>query len=110
MECRFASVQGDGNRNWPRQRTKSLQHWMVNHFEGISVDSPTLTTVDVTMNKRQLMALGVPEECVPEAVACITRGASSGAFADAKPEEKIRAVIANPAAFQTDKTFGTLAR
>jgi len=61
------------------------------------------------MNKKQLMNLGVPEDCVSAAVACIQDAAKRGALRSLKPKIAIPAVVADPAAHTSDVNFGPLA-
>ena len=61
------------------------------------------------MNKKQLMALGVPEDCVPTAVACIHEAASSGALRRIKPKQLIPQIVSAPESFSKHAIFGKLA-
>jgi tRNA-splicing ligase RtcB len=61
------------------------------------------------MNKRQILAVGVPEACASVALAAIAEGAKSGAFAYKKPETLLAEVVAHPEAFAEHRLFGKLA-
>ncbi len=61
------------------------------------------------MNKKQLMALGVPEDCVKTAVACIHEAASSGTLRRIRPKTIIPELVADPQAFVKHAIFGSLA-
>lgn len=62
------------------------------------------------MNKRQLRAIGVPEDCVKAAQASIVRAANSDRLTGKKPDAWIAEVLASPQLFVTDEDFGELAR
>ena len=62
------------------------------------------------MNKRKLMAMGVPEDCVAEAVAGIQAAAKSKALKTKAPKKLIPQILASPTLFTTDEHFGALAR
>jgi len=61
------------------------------------------------MNKKQLINLGVPDDCCTAAVACIQDAAKRGTLRSIKPKKVIPAVVANPAAYTADADFGPLA-
>ena len=48
------------------------------------------------MNKRQLLALGVPEDCVGDAVACIHAAAKAKMLKQRDPKKLIPQIIVNP--------------
>jgi tRNA-splicing ligase RtcB len=61
------------------------------------------------MNKKQLMALGVPEDCVKTAVGCIHAAATSGALRRIKPKQLIPELVADPQSFSEHAIFAALA-
>ena len=60
------------------------------------------------MNKKQLMGLGVPEDCVPQAVACVQVAARDKSWD--KPNSLIKKLVAAPDVYLTDKYYGELAQ
>jgi len=62
------------------------------------------------MNKRQLLALGVPEDCVSDAVACIHAAAKAKILKQRSPKKLIPQIIASPDLFTSDAYFGDLAK
>lgn len=62
------------------------------------------------MNKRKLMAMGVPEDCVPEAVACIQAAAKAKALKANDPKKLIPQILIAPEVYLTDEHFGVFAR
>ena len=61
------------------------------------------------MNKKQLMSLGVPEDCVSAAVKCLHVAARNQELRQIKPKKLIPQVVADPAAFCDHRIFGPLA-
>lgn len=62
------------------------------------------------MNKKQLLKLGVPEDCVPAAIEAVS---NAGRRSDLKSKDAMRAlpeVLKSPAAYTEDSVFGELAR
>src|SRR5262245_31227758 len=62
------------------------------------------------MNKKQLLKLGVPEDCVSAAIEAVS---SAGQRSDLKAKDAMRAVPAvlkDPAAYADDVVFGRFAR
>ncbi len=62
------------------------------------------------MNKKQLLKLGVPEDCVPAAIEAVS---NAGRRSDLKSKDAMRAlpeVLKSPAAYTDDSVFGELAR
>lgn len=62
------------------------------------------------MNRRQLEKLGVPEQCIKPAIAAVQRAATEHGLRGAVLKQRVREVLANPAAFLADASFGGLAR
>jgi tRNA-splicing ligase RtcB len=62
------------------------------------------------MNKRQLLALGVPEDCVRDAVACIHAAAKAKMLKTCDPKKLIPQIIANAELYTSDAYFGDLAK
>ena len=60
------------------------------------------------MNKKSLIALGVPENCVPEAIACIREAADKKG--STKPRSAVAAIVAEPSLYFTDPYYGALAK
>jgi len=54
------------------------------------------------MNNRQLLKLGVPVDCVEEAIAAIQRVNQAGGSAAKQVETRIKAVLHRPEQFFTD--------
>ena len=63
-----------------------------------------------TMNKKQLIALGVPADCVTDAVACIHAAAKAKMLRSFNPKQIIPEIVASPEAYQADDLFGPLAQ
>lgn len=61
------------------------------------------------MNKKQLMQLGVPEDCVATAISCIHAAATAGALRKLNPKRLIPQIVAAPEAFRDHAIFGPLA-
>ena len=61
------------------------------------------------MNKKQLMQLGVPEDCIPTAIACVQRAASEKKLEKHRPKKKIPCVVAAPSDHLEDAIYGPLA-
>lgn len=59
------------------------------------------------MNKKQLIALGVPADCVKEAVACVQIAARERG--ESKPKSVIPKIVAAPEVYLADKNYGPLA-
>ena len=62
------------------------------------------------MNARQLEKLGVPPDCMPAAIRGIQSAAASGELRSMNVKERIKDVLAAPAAHTADPHFGDLAR
>jgi tRNA-splicing ligase RtcB len=62
------------------------------------------------MNGRQLQKLGVPEDCVREAVTAIQLATSSGAAKSKGIKNQIKSVLDDPEAFVEDEHFGPFAK
>ena len=60
------------------------------------------------MNKKQLIALGVPADCVPEAIACVQ--SASRARGDNKPKSIIPKIVAAPEVYLANEEYGSLAQ
>ena len=59
------------------------------------------------MNKKQLLNLGVPSDCVAEAIACVQNGAR--AKADQAPKKMVPKVVASPEVYVAHEFYGSLA-
>ena len=59
------------------------------------------------MNKKQLMALGVPVDCVSEAIACIQEAARLKG--DQKPKKIIPQIVSAPEVYRANEHYGRLA-
>ena len=59
------------------------------------------------MNKKQLVDLGVPVDCVPEAIACIQQAARLKG--DLKPKRIIPQIVLAPEVYRANEHYGTLA-
>jgi tRNA-splicing ligase RtcB len=57
------------------------------------------------MNKKQLINLGVPKDCVPAAIAAV----QSAARQAEKPKQTVPKVVANPDVYLADEFYGALA-
>ena len=73
-------------------------------------DPIDLTDLTDTMNKKQLMRLGVPEDVVPAAVAAIHRAAEENLLRSIKPKQIVPEIVAHPEAYLTDPIFGDFAQ
>ncbi len=62
------------------------------------------------MNKKQLLRLGVIEDCVPVAVACLQHAAKQGTLRTIKPKQLIPQVVASPEEFLQHAVMGELAQ
>ncbi len=62
------------------------------------------------MNTRQLLKLGVPTNCVKEAIRAIQSAAAGGALQGKAVKERVRQVLQEPATYEADAHFGGLAR
>ena len=62
------------------------------------------------MNKKQLLRLGVPEDCVPAAVRCLHESARNKALRQVKPKQLIPRIVARPHDFVDHDCFAELAR
>ncbi len=60
------------------------------------------------MNRKQLIALGVPADCVSEAIVCVQ--AASRARGENKPKAIIPRIVAAPEVYVADEQYGPLAR
>lgn len=65
---------------------------------------------EAIMNSRQLQKLGVPHDCVKEAIAAIQLVAASGVTKGKGVKKQIQSVLDNPAAFIADEHFSALAK
>lgn len=61
------------------------------------------------MNKKQLIQLGVPEDCIPEAIASVQVAAAQRKTSRLNPKKIIPLVVASPDVYRTDEVFGDLA-
>ncbi len=61
------------------------------------------------MNTRQLQKLGVPQDCVREAITAIQAATASGAAKGKELKQRIRLVLEQPAQFIDDEHFGAFA-
>ncbi len=61
------------------------------------------------MNKKQLLHLGVPEDCVGVAVACLHAAAGANRLRTIKPKKLIPQVVAAPSDFIQHDVFAELA-
>ncbi len=61
------------------------------------------------MNKKQLLSLGVPADCVAVAVDCLHAAARNRKLRQIKPKKLIPAVAADPESYARHKIFGPLA-
>ncbi len=61
------------------------------------------------MNKKQLIQLGIPADCVAVAVECIQQGAKDKSFRD-KPKRLLPQIAATPELYLLHEQFGRLAR
>ena len=57
------------------------------------------------MNKKQLVNLGVPKDCIPEAIAAVQAAARQAE----KPKQTVPKVVANPDVYLADEFYGALA-
>jgi tRNA-splicing ligase RtcB (3'-phosphate/5'-hydroxy nucleic acid ligase) len=62
------------------------------------------------MNKKQLIKLGVPEDCIPQAIDAVQRAAQSGQANADKPKKKIPLVLDSPEVWLSDPDYGDFAR
>ena len=62
------------------------------------------------MNRRQLMKLGVPRDCVQDAIVALEQAVSSGALRGNEAKTRITWVLDDPEAFLSDEHFGAFAR
>ncbi len=62
------------------------------------------------MNKKQLIQLGVPEDCVPLAIDALHRAAKSGATHVEKPKKLIPQIVEAPEVWTADAHYGDFAR
>lgn len=62
------------------------------------------------MNSRQLLKLGVPNDCVPSAIVAVTGLAKSGALRGKDIKRALQNVLENPDHFVADADFGAFAR
>jgi tRNA-splicing ligase RtcB len=60
------------------------------------------------MNKKQLMKLGVPEDCVPAAITGIQNAVMAGVCKGKQADKVILKILENPAAYAQDPHFGPL--
>jgi tRNA-splicing ligase RtcB (3'-phosphate/5'-hydroxy nucleic acid ligase) len=61
------------------------------------------------MNRRQLMKLGVPRDCVQDAIVALEQAVSSGAMRGKEAKTRIQWVLDDPEAFLADEHFGAFA-
>ena len=62
------------------------------------------------MNKKQLIRLGVPEDCVAEAIACLQVAGTSIGRKGERPKRIIPKVAQAPEVYTADDVFGSLAK
>jgi tRNA-splicing ligase RtcB len=62
------------------------------------------------MNKKELLALGVPADCVPSAVAGIHAAAKAGELKEIKPKQLIPQIVSAPSLYSSHPFFGPLAQ
>jgi len=62
------------------------------------------------MNGRQLQKLGVPQDCVREAITAIQSATSSEATKSKAIKQHVKAVLDNPDEFVADEHFGAFAK
>jgi tRNA-splicing ligase RtcB len=62
------------------------------------------------VNKKQLIRLGVPEDCVPEAVAAIQRDAAAKQRSSIRPRKLIPQILDAPEVYLTDASYADFAR
>lgn len=60
------------------------------------------------MNKKQLMRMGVPEDCIAVAIACVQSAAQSKE--KIKPKQRVPLIVESPDVYQNDPYFGELAK
>ena len=60
------------------------------------------------MNKKQLMGFGVPEDCIPQAIACVQVAARDKEWD--KPSQLIKKLVAAPDVYLSDKYYAELAQ
>ena len=61
------------------------------------------------MNSRQLLKLGVPQECLKEATLAIQKLVSAGAIKGKSIKKRLVAVLGNPGTYVTDEHLGGFA-
>lgn len=61
------------------------------------------------MNSRQLLKLGIPKDCVSEAISAVQAAVASRIYRGAQLKQAIQQVAESPEDFVADDTFGTLA-
>lgn len=61
------------------------------------------------MNKKQLLQLGVPEDCVPEAITCIQQAAQIRKQHRVNPKKVLPLLAESPELYLSDELFGPLA-
>ena len=94
-------VSGHGGDGFPGQEGAANEG--ANQLDGRSV-------VEGVMNSRQLEKLGVPRDCVKEAIAAIQAVMRSGTIKGKEVKTRIKAVLENPEGFGADVDFGAFAR
>ena len=62
------------------------------------------------MNQRQLLKLGVPADCLQDAVAAIQRAVETGQWRGKAVKQRMVAVLDNPQGFVADELFGAFAQ
>lgn len=62
------------------------------------------------MNKKQLVRLGVPEDCISQAIDAVQRAARTGLTNADKPKKKIPLVLVSPEIWLSDPIYGDFAR
>jgi len=62
------------------------------------------------MNSRQLKKIGVPEHCIPQALAVIQKATQAGTLRGGKIKQQFKEVLAAPDDFTDDEIFGDFAR
>jgi tRNA-splicing ligase RtcB len=75
-----------------------------------SDSKPLFTNMDGIMNGRQLQKLGVPQDCVREAIRAIQLATSTGTTKSKGIKKQIASVLENPDEFVEDEHFGAFAK
>ena len=89
------AVRSNGDRN--RNKNRLLAYF--DSFFPFIFEEP--------MNKKQLMALGVPEDCISQAIASVQVAARDKEWE--KPSHLLKKLVAAPDLYLSDKYYGDLA-